>query len=210
MIENPMISVQSDYLGSIINAAIEYDKLSDAQSKHYFRDKTTQQHGEVIIGSFLLDMLKAGYRIDVELNMTYTSIKLLPRVMQSYLQSLVDEGRSLNIAADAAARGLAAYLFAVGINEHDTKLTVALKRTAFSKPAPDEGPLWAECLRITTGLKREKDFLISALEGGSGVYRGGKGLMLMAIGPLIRVYKAAFSVDLSEYGLVDMAMEVNI
>ena len=210
MIENPMISVQSDYLGSIINAAIEYDKLSDAQSKNYFRDKTTQQHGEVIIGSFLLDMLKAGYRIDVELNMTYTSIKLLPRVMQSYLQSLVDEGRSLNIAADAAARGLAAYLFAVGINEHDTKLSVALKRTAFSKPASDEGPLWAECLRVTTGLKREKDFMIPALEGGSGVYRGGKGLMLMAIGPLIRAYKAAFSVDLSEYGLVDMAMEVNI
>ena len=63
-------------------------------------------------------------------------------------------------------------------------------------------------LRITTGINREKDFLIPALEGGSGLYRDGKGLMLLAVGPAIRAYRSAFGVDLSEHGLVDMALEV--
>ena len=205
-----VVTTKSDYLGGIIQEEIRYSQMTAAQQKKYPEGKTWQQMGESIIGSYLTDMLYAGYREDVSLDMTYGSIRHLPLAMRSNLQSLVDGGRTLQKAADSAARTLAAYLFAVGMNEHDTKLTVEAKRTPISKADPDEGPLWANMFRITTGTRYERDLLIPALEGGSGMTREGKGLMLMAVGPLIRAYKAAFGVDLSEHGLADMALEVEL
>ena len=95
------------------------------------------------------------------------------------------------------------------MNEHGTELKVTQKGSALIKPSPDEGPLWGPYLRITTGLRRERDFLIAALEGSSGSYRDGKGIMLLNVAPAIRAYKAAFGVDLSQYGLIDMALEAD-
>lgn len=34
--------------------------------------------------------------------------------------------------------------------------------------------------------------------------------MLLNVAPAIRAYKAAFGVDLSQYGLVDMALEADV
>ena len=168
--KNMKIITKSDYLGGLIKEAIAYDKLTDKQAKSYNVGKPIQQVGESLIGIFLMDMLNAGYRVDIEMDMTYGSISQLPLVTSSCLQGHCTEGYDLMIAADATARCLAAYLFALGINEHDTRLKVEQKRTALSKPDPDEGPLWANTMRITTGTIREKDFLIPVMEGGSGHY----------------------------------------
>lgn len=208
MIENPTLNVKSDYLAGILQRVFDYDELTKKEQKNYYNDKTMQQNGEFLIGSFLWDVLRSGFEADVELDMTYATLDKLPIVLRRCLQTYCSEPMPLKQAADGTARSFAAYLFALGLNEHETKLKVSQKGTAFLKPDPSEGPLWGPMLRITTGLKREKDFLIPVLEGGSGAYRTGKGLMLLAVGPAIRAYKAAFGVDLSEHGLVDMALEV--
>ena len=209
MIDNPTLTLESDYLGAILQRVLDYDKLTPAQQKKYYEDKTTQQNGEFLIGVFLWDVIQNGYAADVELDMRYDTLHMLPVALRRCLQTYCSEPMPLKQAADGTARSFAAYLFALGMNEHDAKLKVLQKGTAFVRPRPDEGPLWGPYLRITTGLRREKDFLIPALEGGSGVYRDGMGLMLLAVGPAIRAYKAAFGVDLSQYGLVDMALEVD-
>ena len=210
MTENPELTVKSDYLAGILQRVFDYERLTPAQQKKYYDDKTTQQNGEYLIGTFVLDLLRCGYRAGAALDLSCATVKSLPLALGRSLREDTAVGKDLQTAAEGVAKGLAAYLFALGMNEHDTRLTVTMKRTAFTKPDPDEGPLWAECMRITTGLKREKDFLIPALEGGSGNYHGGKGVMLLNVAPAIRAYKAAFGVDLSQYGLVDMALEADV
>ena len=210
MTENPELTVKSDYLAGILQRVFDYERLTPAQQKKYYDDKTTQQNGEYLIGTFVLDLLRCGYRAGAALDLSYATVKSLPLAFGRSLREDTAAGKDLQTAAEGVAKGLAAYLFALGVNEHDTRLTVTMKRTAFTTPDPDEGPLWAECMRITTGLKREKDFLIPALEGGSGSYHGGKGVMLLNVAPAIRAYKAAFGVDLSQYGLVDMALEADV
>ncbi len=209
MIENPTLNVKSDYLAGILQRVFDYDALTSAQQKNYYNDKTMQQNGEFLIGTFLWDVLRNGFDADVELDMTYATLDRLSVALRRCLQTYCSEPMPLKQAADGTARSFAAYLFALGVNEHGTKLKVTPKGTAFVKPDPAEGPLWGPMLRITTGTRREKDFLIPALEGGSGACRDGKGLMLLSVVPAIRAYKAAFGVDLGEYGLVDMALEVD-
>ena len=209
MNEYPTLNVKSDYLAEILQRVFDYDKLTQAQQKRYYDGKTMQQNGEFLIGTFLWDVLRNGFEADVELDMTYTTLDKLPDARRRCLQTYCEDGVALQQAADGTARSFAAYLFALGMNEHDTKLKVSQKGTAFIKPDPAEGPLWGPMLRITTGHDRDKDFLIPALEGGSGVYRDGKGLVLLAVGPAIRAYRSAFGIDLSEHGLLDMALEVD-
>ena len=53
MIENPKLTVKSDYLAGILQRVFDYDKLTPAQQKKYYEDKTMQQNGEFLIGTFL-------------------------------------------------------------------------------------------------------------------------------------------------------------
>ena len=209
MADQAVITAKTDYLGRIIGEAIEFDKLTEVQRKTSPARETMQLTGESLIGTYLLDLLKSGYRAEAALDMTYATLDRLPIALRRCLQTYCEEGMPLKQAADGTARSFAAYLFALGMNEHDARLKVIQKRTAFTAPDPDEGPLWAEMLRITAGTKREKDFLIPALEGMNSVYRMGKGLMILNVVPAIRAYKAAFGVDLAAFGLPDMALEAD-
>ena len=209
MIENPKLTVKSDYLAGILQRVFDYDKLTPAKQKKYYEDKTMQQNGEFLIGTFLWDVIQNGHYAAVEPDMTYDTLDTLPTALRRCLQTYCSEPLPFRQAADGTARSFAAYLFALGMNEHGTELKVAQKGSALIKPSPDEGPLWGPHLRITTGLRRERDFLIAALEGGSGSCRDGKGIMLLNVAPAIRAYKAAFGVDLSQYGLIDMALEAD-
>lgn len=209
MIENPKLTVKSDYLAGILQRVFDYDKLTPAKQKKYYEDKTMQQNGEFLIGTFLWDVIQNGHYADVEPDMTYDTLNTLPTALRRCLETYCSEPLPFRQAADGTARSFAAYLFALGMNEHGTELKVTQKGSALIKPSPDEGPLWGPYLRITTGLRRERDFLIAALEGSSGSYRDGKGIMLLNVAPAIRAYKAAFGVDLSQYGLIDMALEAD-
>ena len=209
MIENSKLTVKSDYLAGILQHVSDYEKLSPAQQKKYYDGKTTQQNGEFLIGSFVLDLLRCGYRAGAALDLSYATVKSLPLALGRSLREDTAAGKDLQTAAEGVAKGLAAYLFALGMNEEGAKLKVTQKGTVFLPPRPEEGPLWGPYLRITAGKNREKDFLLPAMEGGSGVFRFGKGVMLLNAVPAIRAYKAAFGVDLSQCGLVDMALEAD-
>ena len=207
--ENPTLNIKSDELAEILQRVSDYEALSPAKQKVYYDDKNTQQNGEFLIGTFVLDLLRCGYRSGAALDLSYDTVKSLPLALGRSLREDIAAGKDLKSAAESVAKALAAYLFALGMNEEEAKLKVAQKGTAFVQPRLDEGPLWGPYLRITTGKNREKDFLISAMEGGSGVYRDGKGVMQLSVGPIIRAYRAAFGVDLREYGLCDMMLEAD-
>ena len=209
MTENLKLTIKSDYLAGILQRVFDYEKLTPDQQKEYFTGKSMQESGEFLIGTFLWDVLRNGFQAGVELDMTYDTLDKLPTALRRCLQTYCDEPMALKKAADATARSFAAYLFALGMNEHDVKLKAVRKGAPFIKPDPAGDPLWGNALRITTGIDREKDFLIPALQGGSGFYREGKGLILLNVTPAIRAYKSAFGVDLAEHGLIDMALEAD-
>ena len=210
MIENPELLIKSDDLAAILRQVMDEENLTPKQKKQRYDQKTMQQHGEDIIATYVLDVLRNGWQADVELEMTYATLDKLPIALRHCLQVYCDDRRPLKQAAEPTAKSFAAYLFALGMNEHDAKLKVQQKATRFIEPSPNEGPLWANVMRITTGQNRQKDFLLPALEGGSGFVRGGRGLVLLNVMPAVRAYKAAFGVDLTEYGLCDMALEADV
>ena len=209
MIQNPKLNIKSDYLAGIVKRALAYEGLSPAQQRAYHNGKTAQESGELLIGSFLFDVLRNGHMADVALDMTYGTLDMLPAALRHRLQLTMSRTASLGQAAESAARSFAAYLFALGMNEEGGRLKVVQKGTELIRPRPDEGPLWGPYLRITTGNAREKDFLPPALEGGSVIRREGKTLMLLQTGPAIRAYRGAFGVELGEKGLRDMELELD-
>ena len=180
--ENPTLNIKSDELVEILQRVSDYEALSPAKQKDYYDDKNTQQNGEFLIGTFVLDLLRCGYRSGAALDLSYDTVKSLPLALGRSLREDITAGKDLKSAAEGVAKAFAAYLFALGMNEEGTSLKVSQKGTAFIRPAPEEG---------------------------SGVYRDGRRLMLLSVGPGIRAYRAAFGVDLSEYGLCDMMLEAD-
>ena len=207
--ENATLNIKSAELAEILRRVSDYEALSPAKQKKYYDDKSTQQNGEFLIGTFVLDLLRCSYRAGTVLDLTYATVKSLPLALGRSLREDTAAGKNLRTAVEGVAKSLAAYLFALAMNEEGAKLKVAQRGTAFVRPGPEEGPLWGPYLRITTGKNHEKDFLIPAMEGSSGVYRDGKGVMQLSVGPIIRAYRAAFGVDLREYGLCDMMLEAD-
>ncbi len=203
MIDNADLIIKNDRLGAIIGRAMAKD--TPAWDK-----MTTQESGEDIIVTYALDMVMNGYKVDAALDFTYATLNLLPVAMRRCLAGYIENGNSFRESVEGLAKSFAAYIFCLAMNENDCPWTVQVMRSKVITPAPGTGPLWANGYRITTGLRRQADFLIPAMEGGSGMERDGKGLAMLSADPMIKAYKSAFRVDLSEYGLKNMVFEVDL
>ena len=204
MSDNAELIIRNDRLGEIISRALAETRPSDQHADGL----TVQQHGEDLIATYALDMVLNGYKADVSLDFTYDTLRLLPVAVRRCLVGYQEGGNSFRDSVEALAKSFAAYIFCLAMNEHDCPWNVQQLRTRFTPPDKDFGPLWANAFRITTGLRRQTDFLIPALEGGMGEIRNGKGFMILNVAPTVKAYKAAFRVDLNEHGLSDIATEV--
>ena len=64
--------------------------------------------------------------------------------------------------------------------------------------------------RVTTGINEKKNFLLDVMSGSEARVKGGNGYMMIFISSIVKAYKKAFGIDLLEYGLVDMMLEVEL
>lgn len=206
MSDNIELIFKNDRLGEIIGRAM----ASRQFGKYDYDGITVQQSGEQIIGTYALDMVVNSYEVNAGLDFTCATLDRLPVVMRRNLLGYMENGNPFHSSVERTAKSFAAYLYCLAMNEHNCAWNVTRVRTIILPPDADLGPLWANALRITTGEQRQMDLLAAVMEGCNAVTRNDKGLMLVAVGPIVRTYRRAFGVDLSEYGLVDMALEADV
>ncbi len=200
MNDNSELIIKNDCLGEIIGRALKNNQGAEID----FTSMSLQQQGEHLICTYALDMIMNGYKADVALDFTYTSLHLLPIAVRRCLEGYLELGLSFRASVEGLAKSFAGYIFCLAMNEQNCIWNVSQLRTKLTAPDVDFGPLWGELLRITTGERRQVDFLIPAMEGGMGALKNGKGLMLFDAGPTVKAYKAAFGIDLNEYGIKPM------
>lgn len=206
MIDNAELIIKNDRLGAIIGRALEIHQSGNRP----IEGLNAQQHAEDLIGTFALDMVMNGYKADVALDFTYATLDKLPIALRRDLVGYMESGNSFQDSVEGAAKSFAAYIFCLAMNEQNCPWDATRLRSKFTPPDKDFGPLWANAFRVINGERRQVDFLLPALEGCAGEIRGGKGLMMLNVEPTVKAYKAAFRVDLSEFGLINMAVDVDI
>ena len=185
---------------------IKNDKLSEIIGRLHSGDldnpvrpgQSVQDHGENVIGTYALDIIFSGWEVGKELDFTYETLADLPAAVEScYRRDL--RGEHKLTALDGTTKALAAYFFALAMNEHGCfwqvrKMSMTIK-----------DPLWADVLRITTGEKLKTDFLLPVSAGCKVSDVMGKQRISFDLAALFREYKTATGVDLQEHGLRNIA-----
>lgn len=173
-----------------------------------WNEMSNQEAGEKLIGIFAGEMLLNAHKVGTKLDFTYDTLKNLPFAARRCLQEYAESGTSFGACADYLARILAAYIYCLSLNEHDCPWKVRLANSKFSSPVSE--PLWAGVFRVTTGINEKKNFLLDVMSGSEARVKGGNGYMMIFISSIVKSYKKAFGIDLLEYGLVDMMLEVEL
>lgn len=183
------LTIKNDDFAKIIGRIQEGDLENPV-----FDGKSVQEQGEDLIGTYALDIIFSGWEAGKELDFTYDTLADLPVAVAScYRRNL--KGEHKLTAVDGTAKALAAYFFALAMNEHGYPWQVRKMSTQL------KDPLWASVLRITTGGKLKTDFLLPVYAGYRVNNLMGKNLISFDLVQLFREYKAVTGVDLEKHGL---------
>ena len=189
------LTIKNDRLTEIIG------RLHGGDLDNPVRDgQNVQELGENAIGTYALDIVFSGWEVGKELDFTYQTLAELPTAVEScYRRDL--RGEHKLTALDGTTKALAAYFFALAMNEHGCywhvrKMSMTIK-----------DPLWADVLRITTGEKMKMDFLLPVSAGCKVSDVMGKQRISFNLAPFFCEYNAATGVDLQEHGLRNIAFD---
>lgn len=189
------LTIKNDRLTEIIG------RLQSGNLDHpVFDGQSVQEQGENLIGTYALDIIFSGWEIGKELDFTYKTLADLPAAVAScYRRDL--RGEHKFTALDGTTKALAAYFFALAMNEHGFSWQVRKMSMTIIDP------LWADVLRITTGEKLKTDYLLPVSAGCKVSDVMGKQRISFDLAPLFREYKTATGVDLQEHGLRNIAFD---
>lgn len=189
------LTIKNDRMTEIIG------RLHGGDLDNPVRDgQSVQEHGENVIGIYALDIVFSGWEVGKELDFTYQTLADLPAAVEScYRRDL--RGEHKLTALDGTTKALAAYFFALTMNEHGCSWRVRKMSMTI------KDPLWADVLRITTGEKLKTDFLLPISAGCKVSDVMGKQRISFDLAPFFREYNAATGVDLQEHGLRNIAFD---
>lgn len=175
-----------------------YLKVPQQEKIRMMRNSTKQEAGERIVAGYwdsFINEAMAMLDSKVQFDFTYETIKNVPAILTA-LYEMQKKFYNKEKNDEIIAKTLACILYGLAMNEHG----VGLKVTGIPKNTTKRTPFWADTLSIKLGIKKEVDFLEAALKGIKMplVIDGG---LYIDTSLLIKAYKSAMGVDLSEYGL---------
>ena len=195
------LAIKNDGFSTIIGRL-----LNEKTGKPIFDEKTPQEHGEDLIGTYALDMFYSGIDVGVDLNFTYAGLKDLPIAAKSCYERY-KKGDHPEFAIGSTAKSLAAYFFALAMNEHGFLLNVRQMPVLMNAAKPPKDPLWG-VFRIQILGKKSADFLLPVSAGCGAKEIVGKMLITFDLAMLFKEYKAATGVDLEKHGLRSIAFDL--
>ena len=195
------LTIKNNDLGAIIGRVLE-----EEPGKINFDGTTTQEQFEDMIGTYALDIVNSGWAAGKDLDFSYDTLSDFPVAVAScYQRSRKD--RSEDLAVNATIKALAAYFFALSMNEHglpwDVRFLPEKMRTNRLDPS-----IWGGVSRITTGKKHKADFLLPVLEGCQKKKLFGKKILSFDLAALFKEYKTVTGVDLEQHGLKSIAFDL--
>ncbi len=202
--DNFEYKIKNDQLGEIVQRVINNNfNLSEDT------DKKTM--GEELIVMFASDMAFNGfYKAGVSLDFDYDSLGNLAAAMRPNLDGYNEQNNNWEESLISLAKSLAAYLYCLGMNEHDAPFDIKVVRTALTPPDYNfNRPLWADCLDVKIGTKSKENFLDAAVKGVKIIDNGNERLGMIDVGPLIEAYESAFGIDLNDYNFTSFVTPIN-
>ena len=193
--------IKNDDLAAIIGRL-----LKEEPDRPVLDGKTTKEQGEELIGTYALDMVYSGWDVGKELDFSYETLKDLPTTAASCYRRYL-KGEHPDYAVSAIIKSLAAYFFALAMNEHGFAWDVRQMPILLGAKKPPKEPLWG-VFRIKTGKTQKTDFLLPVSEGCCAKGVLGKRLLTFDLSSLIREYNAATGVDLEKHGLRNIAFDL--
>ena len=198
---NGQLLIKNDNLAAVIN------RLSEEKAKKpSFDGKTPQEMGEDLVGTYAMDMLYSGLAVGLKPDFTYSTLKELPVAAASCYRRNKEENPG-PVAVEGTVKALAAYFFALAMNEHGFPWEVQQTPVLLNAAKAPKEPLWG-VFRIKTGGKQKTDFLLPVSAGCQVKDAMGKRLLTIDLGPLKREYKAATGIDLEKHGLRNIAFDL--
>ena len=186
------LTIKNDALGEILSRVIK-EKPGEAEPD----GKTDQEMGENLI---------AEYAVGTDMDFTYETLKDLPTAVSSCYRRY-RKGDHPEYAIVGLMKSLAAYFFALAMNEHDMPWEVLQgKGSSYASGQPRE-TLWG-VFRIQVGKKRKADFLLPVIDGCQVVENAEKRLLIIDLTQLMREYKAVTKVDLKNKGVSNITFDL--
>ena len=195
------LTIKNDDLAAIIGRL-----LKEERNHPVFDGNTTQNQGEDLIGSYALDMVYSSWEVKHELDFTYNSLADLPVAAASCYRRNKEENPG-PVAVEGTVKALAAYSFALAMNEHGFPWEVRQTPVPLNAAKIPKEPLWG-VFRIKIGGKQKTDFLLPVSAGCHIKNAMGKRLLAFDLEPLSREYKAVTGVDLKKHGLQNIAFDL--
>ena len=200
MPNNPY-TVKNPQLAAIIERLLQQEPGESTDA-----GKSTQELGENLVGAFALDMLKNGQSTDPVLDASYATLGSLQQAVALCYRGY-RKSNNVSASVEATAQSLAAYFFALAMNEHGCAWEVSRMPVLLHSSTTAAKSLWG-VLRIRTGLTEKPDFLTPVRAGCFAASRDKKRLAVFDLAPLRKAYRGAVGVDLREYGLRQLILEV--
>ena len=165
---------------------------------------------QIMLGGYVQDVLEYSEAAGYPLDLTYGTVKKLPFALAPLYRSELGEGKAAEQrAAVTTAKHLAAYLFALAVNEHDCPIRTTSVGGAMMKRDPNAEPAWVRnTVRIQVGSDRKRDFLPAVL-GATGLeyFPGEKPHLHIESAPIRRAYRVVTGVDLESHGYPEMVFQ---
>ncbi|MBQ9045132.1 MAG: hypothetical protein IJ112_04220 [Oscillospiraceae bacterium] len=191
---------------------IKVAQMLESAGREIAPEMRMDEMAQIMLGGYVQDVLEYSEEAGYPLDLTYGTIDKLPFALAPLYRDRLGEGEgeaAEQKAAVATAKHLAAYLFALAMNEHNCVLSAKRVRLPMLQPDPKAEPAWVNnSVRIQTGMKRQMDFLPVVLDAtGLDYFHGEKPHLHIEPGPIRRAYRSAIGVDLEDHGYPEMVFQ---
>ena len=184
------LTIKNDRLAAIVGRLLQEQDMS----KPDFDGKTEQQIGEDMIATYAYDLLISGVNAGVKLDFSYQTLANLTSAVYPCFQGYAAQA-PFEASVEGLTKSIAAYLFALAMNEHGCEWEVRRMPVLLNPSKPSPSPLWG-VFRIQTGIQKKDDFLLSVNQGCKVIDGKGKRLLTFVNSVAIASYKSAVGVDL--------------
>ena len=191
---------------------IRVAQMLESASREMTREMPMDEMTQIMLGGYVQDVLEYSEAAGYPLDLTYGTVKKLPFALARLYRDRLEAGEgeaAEQKAAVSTAKHLAAYLFALAVNEHDCAIKTTSVGGPMMKRDPNAEPAWVNnTVRIQIGSDRKRDFLPAVLEAtGLEYFPGEKPHLHIEFAPIRRAYRAVTGVDLESHGYPEMVFQ---
>lgn len=200
--------IKSDYVKNVLNIKSETaDVLADfTEAQKYISNNITTDdlYVQFVLSGYLTAMEDGAEAAGADLDLTYETAANIRSALIALTTLQAKSDYDPNRNATVTMKTLAAYLTLLAVNNHDLKISVERMVSNANAPRPE---LWSDMYTIKFNLKKKSDLLPAAIKGLNTPIIISDGFML-DFDQLIATYKKVTGVDLSEYGLSQIVVNL--